>query len=513
MMKINKIAIPFILIILVILSGNPVFADGCRVKSMSGSTFHGRERVIPASSSIKYPTEMMRVYERCIDSESWQALYTYTSPTQQAIISHKNGEETLIIEVPPLMDKEFAWIVPMPAYPKVEKEDEKLFPEISNRAFNKLFSHFALIFYDTYSGLLARGEDNAQREVGGAHPVIVYERKVVGAFDIAILSADDPASLLKWLKDNRFFFPEKGKDVVNFYIKKKWFFVAMKVNNSEGADSLHPIKFSFKSNVPIYPMKMTSIEEGTTHLNLYVFSDGEKGAEGLYRIWHGDSSSLTDKKKGKGKEAIRVTPDVPEKLTVLTLRISNDKIEDDIILRNTSSGAFIIPVIPIIRYERVILGFAGSWVILTLILAHTWIIQKKRINLTFIIAVSVMAGILFIIFLVFSPILSKHIGQKQFEQCQNNFRNIGTALEMYATDNSGHYPTSLKKVTPMYLLTIPTCPYSGDDSYSGAYFQNEKPDRYTMFCKNRHANFIKKNSPPVVFPRCGEKRIILDNGG
>jgi hypothetical protein len=42
--------------------------------------------------------------------------------------------------------------------------------------------------------------------------------------------------------------------------------------------------------------------------------------------------------------------------------------------------------------------------------------------------------------------------------CNSHLKNLGTALEMYATDHKGLYPTSLNALVPSYLKEIPPCP-------------------------------------------------------
>lgn len=59
---------------------------------------------------------------------------------------------------------------------------------------------------------------------------------------------------------------------------------------------------------------------------------------------------------------------------------------------------------------------------------------------------------------------------------ESNLKNIATALEMYSTDNKGHYPEELKELTPNYLKVIPTAP-QGMQYY---YEAKENPDHYTV---------------------------------
>jgi hypothetical protein len=58
--------------------------------------------------------------------------------------------------------------------------------------------------------------------------------------------------------------------------------------------------------------------------------------------------------------------------------------------------------------------------------------------------------------------------------CKANLKNVGTALEMYATDWDGNYPTTLGLLTPNYLKTVPTCAEAWDQDYDYTpYFSKE----------------------------------------
>jgi len=84
--------------------------------------------------------------------------------------------------------------------------------------------------------------------------------------------------------------------------------------------------------------------------------------------------------------------------------------------------------------------------------------------------------------------------QGALAQCKSNCKNIGTALEMYSTDNAGHYPTSLDQLTPDYLRFIPTCPSAGEDTYSKTYKSGQNPDRYEFHCSG--SNHTNAGIPP-----------------
>ncbi|MGV8122185.1 MAG: protein kinase [Candidatus Xenobiia bacterium LiM19] len=74
--------------------------------------------------------------------------------------------------------------------------------------------------------------------------------------------------------------------------------------------------------------------------------------------------------------------------------------------------------------------------------------------------------------------------------CKSHLKNIGTAMEMYSSDNKGRYPRSLAAITPNYLRTLPTCPDAGRMSFR--YVFTTEPDIYTVWCHG--ANHTPKTS-------------------
>lgn len=85
--------------------------------------------------------------------------------------------------------------------------------------------------------------------------------------------------------------------------------------------------------------------------------------------------------------------------------------------------------------------------------------------------------------------------------CKSNLKNLGTAMEMYSTDNNGKYPTGSNAfLTPNYLKTIPECPAAGTDTYrltSGpgiTYNTQGYQDYYFIICEG--ANHLSVSVPP-----------------
>lgn len=96
----------------------------------------------------------------------------------------------------------------------------------------------------------------------------------------------------------------------------------------------------------------------------------------------------------------------------------------------------------------------------------------------------------------YSPVA--HPGPRKVS-CESNLKNLATALEMYAADNHGSYPTELSVLVQQhYLKTMPTCPVAGTDTYKDYEALNRGWQHdYSVVCVgNNHGrvNFPRYNS-------------------
>jgi hypothetical protein len=210
---------------------------------------------------------------------------------------------------------QFAWVVPFPSQPIVNKAGEKLFKEL----------------YD-YVAYRTRPAKNAEKKgmggsggmsMGGETPVDVLSRKVVGAYDVAVVRENQPGALNKWLDDEGYQRIVDGDDVIEFYRKKGYVFSCIKVTEANLKANkpvdLHPLRFTFKTGGRdgiYFPMKMSSLQKQPFNVNLYVFYQWwlndklnqygyeHRGFHRLYRDW--DSPQC---KPDAGKDWARPTSD------------------------------------------------------------------------------------------------------------------------------------------------------------------------------------------------------------
>lgn len=197
----------------------------------------------------------------------WNEPKDISEPTQKAIIVYADGYEDLILQVKyegPV--DQFGWLVPVPNLPMVQKASMDCFYELS-RYTQEQFS--------PYGG---------GRGVGGAK---VIQMKTVGAYDVAVLSPKNADSLENWLDRNHFSFPKDQTSALDSYIKRRWYFVAIKIHIGGGifnwlakrrtqrqlaSGELHPLRISFFSDHCVYPLKISSVNGKPSEVQVYVLS-------------------------------------------------------------------------------------------------------------------------------------------------------------------------------------------------------------------------------------------------
>lgn len=131
--------------------------------------------------------------------------------------------------------------------------------------------------------------------------------------------------------------------------------------------------------------------------------------------------------------------------------------------------------------------------------------KKKGFTL---IELMIVIAIIAILAAILVPNFLRARAQGQWTQCQSNCKNIGTALEMYSTDNAGHYPNEMTSLTPNYLKALPKCSAANAETYSGKYTVASQPDAYTFYCEGSahkgvdvSENYPQYNSTQGLIPK------------
>jgi len=193
-------------------------------------------------------------------------------PNQLAMIVFDDMVEKIIFQIDYEGDAEdFAWVIPVPGYPKLFSVEDDIFYELHKLTQPPPPSSFGCGW--------GAGVPTPGLEDEGVH---VWEENQVGIYHTTTLSASDPNSLVEWLNDNGYAFPIEDQEILDYYVQKNWFFVAMKIQHEEIINSsenytgaIQPIGIMFFSDEMVYPLKISSLSTPSwgTEVLIYTFSD------------------------------------------------------------------------------------------------------------------------------------------------------------------------------------------------------------------------------------------------
>lgn len=159
---------------------------------------------------------------------------------------------------------EFGFLVPTPGRPEVAESSPDLYGRLA-----KVTEPRTEVRTKTRIGGCA-GEPGATdfSRVGALLPqaaapkVQVLERSKVGAFDYAVLKAEDPAALREWLGKNGFDARPELEGWLKVYTKNKWYLTAFKLSADAGTrvngamtTNTSAVRLSFPADRPFYPYR------------------------------------------------------------------------------------------------------------------------------------------------------------------------------------------------------------------------------------------------------------------
>ena len=234
-----------------------------------------------------------------------------TIPDQRALICFSNGTERLVIETRFTgAGTNFAWVVPLPSQPVIEEATPGLFPTLQylfrptivhnvppyfigillglgliyllRRAAQSVWNAFkiALVLFSLLmlAGLLLPALAGAKRRsmdsASSAQAVSILDRKLVGIFETTTITSRDPKALENWLRENGFALSTNAEPIIASYIKNGWVFLATKIRRDDAkpdTSTPHPLSFTFKTDKPVYPMRLTGLDSQSLGVELYFF--------------------------------------------------------------------------------------------------------------------------------------------------------------------------------------------------------------------------------------------------
>ncbi|WP_225821058.1 DUF2330 domain-containing protein [Streptomyces naphthomycinicus] len=171
-----------------------------------------------------------------------------------------------------------AWIMPVPHRATVRLGDSAVFDQLAeavapvHRTRYHFWPHNGEWPFDDHD----TAADAPLPGAGAAGVGVVGRIQRLGPFDVARLTATDPAALQDWLHDHGFPLPARLKTALRPYVDRHWEYVAVRLAPDAHGTPLHgalaPLHLTFAADRPVYPMRLSRLAANPQSLGLYILA-------------------------------------------------------------------------------------------------------------------------------------------------------------------------------------------------------------------------------------------------
>jgi len=199
---------------------------------------------------------------------------------QKAIIAHDGFEEILILSTDLIVSQNtpVLRLIPFPSLPEIIEVDREIWERLSY-----ICKKHNLQYLTFYKG----GEKEEE--------IKVEYQVTQGAHEITVVKVNDGEEFLEWVRNFLLqnslpsrFQEEKLQSVVDDYLKRGInYFVLDIVDFQENRERVEPVGYAFLSRNFYYPVKISSLFEGSGEVELFVLSDRGEMLENFINFWPG----------------------------------------------------------------------------------------------------------------------------------------------------------------------------------------------------------------------------------
>ncbi|MEL6178033.1 MAG: DUF2330 domain-containing protein, partial [Myxococcota bacterium] len=176
----------------------------------------------------------------------------------------------------------FAWVVPVPGVPEVEDSNIALFEWLDSATRLTVIPPRALPCAAVDDGWSSPGcgcndadiapatADSGGSPVDASGPVTVYSSGQTNNYAFDVLGAERTSDLVAWLQDNGYNVSNNMTPVMDPYNSASMRFLAIKLLEGKGNNSIAPLKFTYAATEPMIPIQLTAVA-AQPHMGILVF--------------------------------------------------------------------------------------------------------------------------------------------------------------------------------------------------------------------------------------------------
>jgi len=191
---------------------------------------------------------------------------------ETALVQLTGGTEAVTLNVATHTDgtqaaTQAAFLMPVPARAKFELADAEVFAELDEITRPKVEYRTKEVDEGSSGGAAPGAESN----------VTVTDHTEVGPFEVAQLTGTDSTAVADWLDAHHFTLSDDLAGALTPYLAEGWLVVAVQLtpDTADGtfAEGLPPMRMTFRTDEPVYPMRLSATAEYGQPLRLYVLAD------------------------------------------------------------------------------------------------------------------------------------------------------------------------------------------------------------------------------------------------
>lgn len=140
---------------------------------------------------------------------------------------------------------DFAWVLPVPATPKVETAPISMFSELDSRT----SPSFDTSQFDPHPCLsMPNFGHGAAASTSGQGAVNVYSSGAVGPYSYDVIGSSDPQAVVQWLTAHHYQIPAESVAEMRPYIVAHMQFLAMRLHGNAGVQDMLPVKITYATS-------------------------------------------------------------------------------------------------------------------------------------------------------------------------------------------------------------------------------------------------------------------------
>ena len=155
---------------------------------------------------------------------------------------------------------------------------------------SKLAALLAILVSVLFAGMLLPALATARGGATTSDGVEILDRKSVGAYETTVLRGTDTRAVREWLATRGFDLSTNAEPVLTDHFRSGGVLVASQLRADLPDDdvrAIHPLKFTFPTPQPVYPMRLTGTATPRLELDLFLFGPGTAEVAGLTTLSSG----------------------------------------------------------------------------------------------------------------------------------------------------------------------------------------------------------------------------------